>query len=51
MVPHRWFANVVLFAAIALPASAQPADVIHFWTSGGESRAVGGAVINGESNG
>ena len=27
-------------AAACLPAQAQKADVIHFWTSGGESRAV-----------
>ena len=40
MVPHSWFEVVVILAAIALPDFAQPADVIHFWTSGGESRAV-----------
>lgn len=40
MVPHRWLAAVILGAVSAPPASAQPADVIHFWTSGGELRAV-----------
>ncbi len=29
-----------ILAAASWPAAAQPADVIHFWTSGGESRAV-----------
>jgi glucose/mannose transport system substrate-binding protein len=36
----RTIAAVLLAASAALPAAAQPADVIHFWTSGGESRAV-----------
>jgi glucose/mannose transport system substrate-binding protein len=40
MVPHRWRAAVVLSVTTALPAAAQPADVIHFWTSGDESLAV-----------
>lgn len=30
----------IAWSVAALPAAAQPADVIHFWTSGGESRAV-----------
>jgi glucose/mannose transport system substrate-binding protein len=33
-------AAALVSGTLALPAAAQPADVIHFWTSGGESRAV-----------
>ena len=40
MIWNRGSAAVCLLVAFALPAAAQPADVIHFWTSGGESRAV-----------
>jgi glucose/mannose transport system substrate-binding protein len=36
----RIIAVVLVVGFAALSASAQPADVIHFWTSGGESRAV-----------
>ncbi len=36
----RSVAAAVLAGIAALPAAAHPADVIHFWTSGGESRAV-----------
>ena len=36
----RTIAVVLMAASAVLPAAAQPADVIHFWTSGGESRAV-----------
>ncbi len=36
----RSIAVALLAGIFAMPAAAQPADVIHFWTSGGESRAV-----------
>ena len=36
----RAVAAGLFLAAAMLPAAAQRADVIHFWTSGGESRAV-----------
>lgn len=36
----RVVAAALLLGAIVPPAVAQPADVIHFWTSSGESRAV-----------
>ena len=35
-----WTAAGLFAAAAWLPAQAQQADVVHFWTSGGESRAV-----------
>jgi len=40
MIQHRLAAAIVALVCLASQASAQPADVIHFWTSGGESRAV-----------
>jgi|SRR5579871_1990635 len=40
MFNSRWLIAAGLLFASSLPAAAQPADVIHFWTSGGESRAV-----------
>jgi glucose/mannose transport system substrate-binding protein len=40
MIHVRWLTAVLLAVVTARPAAAQPADVVHFWTSGGESRAV-----------
>ena len=42
MTRSKWLAAALLLGASAQPtaARAQDADVIHFWTSGGESRAV-----------
>jgi glucose/mannose transport system substrate-binding protein len=36
-----WVAVALAATLLAGPASAQKADVMHWWTSGGESRAVG----------
>jgi glucose/mannose transport system substrate-binding protein len=36
-----WLASVLLAAAVAAPAAAQRADIIHFYTSSGESLAIG----------
>jgi len=35
-----WMAAGLFAATGCLPAQAQKADVIHFWTSGGEQRAI-----------
>lgn len=42
MTRSKWLAAALLLVTSAQPtaAQAQDADVIHFWTSGGESRAV-----------
>jgi len=40
MVRSKWLAVALLLGAAPQPTAAQPADVIHFWTSGGESRPV-----------
>lgn len=40
MLERVCLAAALFSAAATFPASAQQADVIHFWTSGGESRAV-----------
>lgn len=40
MIRFQLIVAAFLMGGTALPAAAQPADVIHFWTSGRESRAV-----------
>src|SRR5215472_740035 len=40
MAPHRIFSLAVAATLLASQASAQDAQVMHWWTSGGESRAV-----------
>src|SRR5215472_689989 len=40
MAPHRIFLLAVAATLLASQASAQDAQVMHWWTSGGESRAV-----------
>lgn len=40
MIRSAWLAAALLLAVPMRPTVAQTADVIHFWTSGGESRAV-----------
>jgi glucose/mannose transport system substrate-binding protein len=41
MMSYRWLAASVVAVSAAAPATAQKADVIHFYTSSGESLAIG----------
>ena len=41
MITTRWLAAGLAATLAAAPAAAQKADVIHFYTSSGESRAIG----------
>ena len=41
MMSYRWLAASVVAVLAAAPATAQKADVIHFYTSSGESLAIG----------